>query len=84
MFCYVLTFKNKPSCCYVHLLVDGAYQFTLQSENQFIFLSQLLQQGLLSAGILNNKQRDTMLHITQGDADSSDLSKGPDSRKSNT
>ena len=57
-------------------MVSGSYQFTLESENNFIFLSQLLQQGLLSAGILHSKQQDTMLHIAQDTADSSDLSKG--------
>lgn len=62
--------------CAAYLLISGSYQFTLESENNFIFLSQLLQQGLLSAGILHSKQQDTMLHIAPDTADSSDLSKG--------
>lgn len=67
----------------VHLLDGGSYQFTLESENHLVFLSQLLQQSLLFVGILQDEQKEAELHIFWDKMDSSDLSVGPYSRRSN-
>lgn len=65
------------------VLDRGSYQFTLESENQLVFFFQLLQQGLLFVGILQNEQQDAALHIFWDNVDSSDLSVGPYPRQSN-
>lgn len=48
--------KSVQSPGFHYSSVNRSYQFILQSDNQLIFLPQLLQQDLLSVEILNTKK----------------------------